>query len=414
MRWFVGTKAYVGIFIALLISFRLLYWWQWHIANIWSFVSVLMLFTLIVSNIIDISFKKRILSNYSRKNFYLLLFSSAIAILSTEFFLRCFFTNLNSYGEVSGAGIYGSPFYDVDLQKCDSCNGGFFFINKPNSVTELHKPEYHYKHSYNSLGLRDCEFNIQKKTGEFRILGLGDSFVEGMGTSGDSTWLKQLGHLLNQDSDGLKYETMNAGKGGSDLFFSYDLLNHCLLKYKPDLVILNLNSTDVGDIMCRGGYERYDGHGNCRPKRGGPWWDFFFGSSYILRLLVLDILHYNWQLQPGAAENIAMTAIAGKVSDYQALAKKEHFTFLLVLQPLQNELNNKSNFISKLKIDSAILKIDLTPILINKIREQHGTTTFFYYPKDGHFNSRGYGVVAKAIYDSYFKADRDDSIGMSL
>jgi len=347
------------------------------------------------------------------QNINILLFAFIIALGMAEIFLRIFFTGLNSYGEKVHSGHYGSPFYDVLLRECDSCNKDYFFINSPNSSFELRNSEYHYRHIYNSLGLRDREFNLRKKSDEFRIIGLGDSFVEGMGTSGDSTWLKQLEYKLNQGAAGLKYVTMNGGKGGSDLFFSYDLLTRCLVKYKPDLVILNLNSTDVGDIMCRGGYERYDSKGNCHPKEGGPWWEFFFGASYIVRLIVLNVLHYNWQLQPKIAELKALSEISKKISDYQGIAKKEHFAFLLVLQPLQSELNEQSSFTAKLKIDSGIRNVDLTSILVDKIKEQHGKTSLFYYPLDGHFNARGYGVEADAIYNTYFKSDyQPDSIAV--
>ena len=82
---------------------------------------------------------------------------------------------------------------------------------------------------------------------------MGDSFTEGVGTTEDSTWLKQLEHMLNADPHRFyDYTTLNGGAHGSDLIFSYELLSGCLLKYHPDMVILNLNSTDIGDIVTRG------------------------------------------------------------------------------------------------------------------------------------------------------------------
>jgi hypothetical protein len=189
------------------------------------------------------------------------------------------------------------------------------------------------------------------------------------------------------------------------------LLENCLLRYKPDLVILNLNSTDMTDTYKRGGNERYDTEGNYHVVKG-PWWEFFFASSYIVRAITLHALHYSWNLTtPGEQKLIdakVIKQISAKVSEYLALAQKKRFTLLLVLQPLSGELNN-SSFISELNIAKGVRKIDLTPAFTDSVKNANGNTTAFYWPMDGHFNSRGYHAEAAIIYHDYFLSQNLDS-----
>jgi hypothetical protein len=347
--------------------------------------------------------KKKVIGSTLFRRLTVLLYSVTAFLLITEIFLRCAFPSLKSHGE-QGGNCYASS-YGVPLTKCDSCNGGFFFIGEPNAATNYVCDEFSYKHRYNSLGLRDHEFSAKKQKNEFRIIALGDAFVEGAGTTEDSTWVKQLEHLLARSSDSARFTALNAGVLHSDLFFSYDLFYKCLLKYKPDLVILGLNSTDVSDVMFRGAFERYDSFGRYHPMKG-PWWEFFFGTSYIVRMFILNVLHYNQHLLSENEEKIeqvkVMSAISKKLDDYRLLAQKMNFAFLLVLQPMPDELNGGSTFISKLKVDSAIDTVDLTGALIDSIKQSNNDISLFYWPRDGHLTSRGYLATAEIIYDKYF------------
>ena len=404
-----SRKTYWYIFLFFFILLNFIGWWRGRSADFWSLLSIFALITIVFTSALKFLLRRKIISLNLFQNLRLFLYTFIIALLIVEIGLRVFFTDLTN-----GSYSYVSSF-DPCLETCDSCNGRYYFIHDPNTTYDNNKGEFHYKHSYNSLGLRDHEFTKQKAHNEFRIMGIGDSFVEGVGTSADSTWLKQLELLLNKDSGSIKYTTMNAGTQGSDLFFSYDMLKNCLLAYKPDLVILNLNSSDISDITYRGGDERFDEHGNFNPKRG-PWWEFYFASSYIVRGILLRIFHYNWQLQSPSEQktsyNIVLAEISDKLDSFQALAHKEHFAFLLILQPLQNELGHNDNFISKLKVNAAIPKIDLTDTFSNEIKANKGKTDLFYWPIDGHFTSRGYALEATTIYKNYFKTQYFDSINI--
>jgi len=400
MKWFARLAKFAFIVV--------ICWYDWHrwmqdkTASIYDFVSLLVLLAAVFYVIVQLAKDLKLMDGKATQNALLFLFSLSFMLLVSEIALRIFAHNLMSYGERNGDGHYSSA-YRVQLHRCDSCGPGYFFINTPNGSENFDKPEFHYLHRYNSLGLRDHAFTEQKDSNEYRILGLGDSFTEGVGTSADSTWLKQLEYMLNADTFMHRhYTTLNGGAHGSDLIFSYDLLSKCLLKYHPDMVILNLNSTDVGDIISRGVEERKEIHHGYIEGRG-PWWEYFYGSSYIVRLIVMNGLHYNWELlsrrEQEEETKCALHAISEKIKDFEQLARERHFSFLLVIQPLKEEL--KDNVLSRIDFDPAQRRIELAPYLNVKINDLHEPLNKYYWPVDGHFTTEGYRLEAQVIYNIY-------------
>jgi hypothetical protein len=252
----------IWIFALLVACHEVYKWVSYTETNIYGFISILLLTLISIISVLGFLEVKYSDSRQLFINLKTLTFSIAGALFLAELMLRFFYTKeFDSYGERNGSKTYHSC-YNTYIAPLDSYGGHRFYINQPLSTDDFNKPEFHYLHKYNSLGLRDKEFTTNKKPHEVRILGVGDSFTEGVGTCADSTWLKQLEYMLNSSGKDIYYTTMNGGVHGSDLFFSYDLFTRCLLQYKPDLVILNLNSTDIGDVISRGCSERFDTQGN--------------------------------------------------------------------------------------------------------------------------------------------------------
>ena len=398
MKWLV---RFILLFLSLLPGYH--YWHIWltdKVAGFPCFVSLFLILCVLGYLLIRCLQDTGSVPAKTAMSLMLLLFSFCFALLVSELALRSFDQNLKSYGERNGAGHYSTA-YRVMLHKCDSCGGGYYFINQPNGTEEFSKQEFHYIHKYNSLGLRDHEFTEHKDSNEFRILGVGDSFTEGVGTTEDSTWLKQLEHMLNADPHRFyDYTTLNGGAHGSDLIFSYELLSHCLLKYHPDMVILNLNSTDIGDIVTRGTAEGINLK-NGYAEGHAPWWEYLYGSSYLVRLFVMDGLGYNWELLSAEgqrrAEKEAVHAISEKIKDFGQLAHDQHFFFLLLIQPLKDELT--SNVLNQIELDSSIERINLAPYFAEKINKDHEPLSKYYWPIDGHFTNLGYELEARAIYN---------------
>src|SRR5690606_18528540 len=64
-----------------------------------------------------------------------------------------------------------------------------------------------------------------------------------------------------------------------------------LLALSPDMFLLNINQTDIIDVIVRGGFERFDTSAVFKDKN--PWWNGLYGSSYTFRLFVHRVLKKN-------------------------------------------------------------------------------------------------------------------------
>lgn len=88
----------------------------------------------------------------------------------------------------------------------------------------------------NSQGLRDREIPREKPRGAYRILVLGDSFVEALQVPLEMTFPKVLERRL-QGSTGA-FEVINGGVSGFGTGQEYLYLKHFGIQYRPDLVVL--------------------------------------------------------------------------------------------------------------------------------------------------------------------------------
>src|ERR1700757_1446958 len=108
--------------------------------------------------------------------------------------------------------------------------------------------EFDYIWTNNSLGMRDRERSPNKEPGSFRILFLGDSFVQGHGVPLEQTMPALLETSLNKPEREKTVEVLNAGVFGYGPFLEYLYLKELMPSIKPDLVIVGFFiGNDVGD-----------------------------------------------------------------------------------------------------------------------------------------------------------------------
>ncbi len=103
--------------------------------------------------------------------------------------------------------------------------------------------EYKVLEEFNSRGLRGPEYDYEKPPGTFRVLVLGDSFVEGYAVPFEEVHTERLRRLLSQRGLG-PVEVINAGTGGYTtdqelLFFETEGV-----RYGPDLTIVLFYEND--------------------------------------------------------------------------------------------------------------------------------------------------------------------------
>lgn len=118
----------------------------------------------------------------------------------------------------------------------------------PNSYAEIRQRDFSYIQRVNSLGLRGRETTIEKPPGTRRILMLGDSFTMGKGVADNETFPvvveKFLQSSLNACGGG-SLEVLNGGVDSYAPVLSYIQLERDLAKLKPDLIVLNLDNSDL-------------------------------------------------------------------------------------------------------------------------------------------------------------------------
>ncbi|HLP49355.1 MAG TPA: hypothetical protein VK154_00580 [Chitinophagales bacterium] len=280
---------------------------------------------------------------------------------------------------------------------------------KPGSVTNFKHTEFTYRNNYNSQGLRSDEIPVKKKSNEKRVIVLGDSFVEGIGAPQDSTGPALLQDILNAGlvSDTF-YTVINAGLSGSDPFTEYYLLSNRLMAYRPDMVIVNINSTDIDDVVERGGFERFMPDSTVRIK-DSPWWESFYGGSMIVRLLARNVMGYTVNLLkvkdvPMLQQN-AIDELNHAIEAFEWLAAQHHFKLVFAFQPRLNELDANVNPLGQLvpmleKKNNAGVA-DLYLAYGNYIREAKLSPRNYYWPIDLHHNSEGYLMWARMVKESF-------------
>lgn len=101
--------------------------------------------------------------------------------------------------------------------------------------------EYSSEVEVNSQGWPDIEHSFEKPKGVYRILILGDSFVENFQVPFEERFFRRL-----QDKLGNRFEIIAMGRGNTGTAQQYLMLGEYGLKYKPDLIIqLFLTANDV-------------------------------------------------------------------------------------------------------------------------------------------------------------------------
>jgi len=145
----------------------------------------------------------------------------------------------------------------------------------------------------NREGLRDVEHRYAKTPGVFRILVLGDSFVEAMHVPLESTFPRQLQERLDRDSGAGKIEVISAGVSGYGTASEVLYFEREGQRYQPDLVLLAFypgndvknNSPTLEDALKPvygpdGALQRVTGEA-ARSRRGG--WRGLLARSAVYR-----------------------------------------------------------------------------------------------------------------------------------
>jgi len=306
--------------------------------------------------------------------------------------------------------------YPLDLEKrnslfynsvLSSSEPDWFHTRTAFSSYYLKSNEYKFPRKANSLGLSDIESNFSKVCNEYRIIGIGDSFTEGDGADKDSTWLKELKRQILKNNLKQNFSFINAGICGSDPFFEYVLLKEKLLDYKPDLVIVTLNYSDIDDILIRGGMERFKKDGRVKYIYK-PDFLLLYESSHIARLIMHNAFRYNYLLLKDDEYTImrdnSKKMIYQSIELFSNLAKNNNFKLLVVFHPmkiniLDSYFNDFSGIISEIEKKLPDVEVLNMYDYFQNIEHINNTNCYDYYWKiDGHNTGKGYCAFGRGVF----------------
>jgi lysophospholipase L1-like esterase len=135
-------------------------------------------------------------------------------------------------------------------------------------------PQYRHEVSFNRAGLRDREHALTKSADAFRILLLGDSFMEALQVPSDS----MLATLMERDlsrATGRPVEVINGGVSGWGTGDELRYLTRYGLDYRPDLVVVAMTlHNDISDNLRRDWYTLKDGVLIDRDPAPMSWFQF--------------------------------------------------------------------------------------------------------------------------------------------
>lgn len=373
------------------------------ISTIYLTISVYILILFIVLYIIKISKISRSLKINLKIFFTVFTILSFSTELTLKYVLKYNLTYLEQNGSMLYISMYKSKylemFYNKFFLKQDDIQS---LTHEPNSKDSMSNSEFSYLHQYNSVGLRDEELIIDKNN--YSIIGLGDSFTEGVGSPQDSTWLKLLEHNLNSINLTSTVKTINGGISSSDPFIEYMILSKKLIQYSPDMVIVAINRSDIDDVITGGGFERFDK--SIFPYKYGPWWEFFYSYSYIFRSAMNSIFNINFLLltekKYEIEKKVAINKLAQCVFDnFKYLANQKKFKLVVVLHPIQYEIEEKEFLLNQLdeifSSDSSITTINLYNEYNRVLADNKIEVKDLYWKIDRHHNSKGYKLWADIL-----------------
>lgn len=127
-----------------------------------------------------------------------------------------------------------------------------FYEPKPNTIDELDLSwmgnAYRYKVHYhiNREGFNQLKnYGVEKKSEDFRVLTIGDSFTFGVNVNTKDNYPSQLQDILNKECKSKKtFQVLNMGVYGYDFQYTVERFRVKGIKYLPDLIVWHIIGDD--------------------------------------------------------------------------------------------------------------------------------------------------------------------------
>lgn len=274
----------------------------------------------------------------------------------------------------------------------------WYFTWPADSTIHFKQKEFYFINKINEWGHR--EKSIDSFSNSKNVICLGDSFTEGDGVAYENSWVRVVENLSNQNEDSLT-KFYNAGVCGSDVFFNAKILEDKLVKLNPKLVIESLNSSDIMDVVSKGGAERFNEDGTTSGKVG-PKWEVIYRFSYTFLAVLNVFFSYNNNLLTDEQEKIltseAIEQIKDRVLKTKKWCDKNDIKYILIVHPVPHEVHD---YDIPFVFDTTFDDFDFAYNLTEDLREYFMgvEATEYSWPINGHYNEYGYRVLGEKIFD---------------
>jgi len=190
---------------------------------------------------------------------------------------------------------------------------------EPNKIVRLKsskKNEFDVTVKMNNFGFRGEDIKLEKTPGVKRVFMVGDSFTFGVGAGENQTIPYLTGEFLKNRSNSV--EVINAGVGHRSPIMYYVKLRDAYLKFKPDIVVLLLDFSDLRDDWHTERQAVYDKNGEI--LRFDPafldgkkdWWGIAVRNSETLTYLNNKFIRTFKKIQVLGFKAYIKAALAGK------------------------------------------------------------------------------------------------------
>lgn len=292
----------------------------------------------------------------------------------------------------------------------------------PGLVTYL--PQFSQTVSFNSAWMRDREHPLEKPPGVFRVMVLGDSFMEGLQVPFESSFPSLLERELARTS-GRPVEVVNASVSGWGTDDELRYLADYGVKYRPDLVLIAVClHNDIEDNLRERWHTIRDGSLIEQPRAPASWLGykvvelkgFIATRSHLYQLWRRawhrrDMEDTGRQLNDHVAqlfrepmpEQIALGLKLTRLmlQGIQALSAQSGGRVALVLIPLRAQVSDSAlaasaggarpqRLVTAIADSLGIPVIDLLPAFRQWTAQQGGDL----YLEEGHWNETGHRVAA--------------------
>jgi hypothetical protein len=296
-------------------------------------------------------------------------------------------------------------------------------------------PQYGHAVSFNSAGMRDREHTLAKPAGVFRVLLMGDSFMEALQVPFEASLPSLLERSLSQQT-GRQVEVVNAGVSGWGTDDELRYLTDYGLKYDPDLIVVAVTlHNDISDNLRQDWHTVTDGALVERPRVPAGYFRYkvtqlkaFLSTRFqtyqlwrrarhggeirqVTRQLNTHVVQlFREPTSDKVAQGMQLTDLL--LARMQAVAAEHGGRVALVLLPLRYQLSDSTfaDFVRASEVPPQEMQIDRPQRMLTRVADSLGVPVVdllpgfrqwtaqggapLYLEWDGHWNEAGHRLAA--------------------